>query len=166
MYKTKGSQMYILLLKCVFAKFTINNIFCVHIRALCVWPCSDSFRGAFWELSFEKQTRAWNWAEPWQWEPGGAPVKPSTRNTEAQGRVNGESAGAPSSETGALEDPAALQTLSHLTKRTVLSELKLVSHKAPSKPAPVSSQPMWQQFCACRAPLRASGSGGASAQSG
>lgn len=49
MYKTKGSQMYILLLKCVFAKFTINNIFCVHICTPCVWPCSDSFRGAFWE---------------------------------------------------------------------------------------------------------------------
>lgn len=76
--------MYILLLKCVFAKFTINNIFCVHICALCVWPFSDSFRGVFWELSFENQVRAWNWDELWHWEPGGAPMESNTLAVEAE----------------------------------------------------------------------------------
>lgn len=84
MYKTKGSQMYILLLKCVFAKFTINNIFCVHIYTLCVWPCSDRFRGAFWEHSFGNQVRAWNQAEPWQWKPERAHMESNTTAVEAE----------------------------------------------------------------------------------
>lgn len=87
MYKTKGSQMYILLLKCVFAKFTINNLFCVHIHAQCVWP--QSFSGDLWELSFENQVRAWNWPEPWQEGSGRAPVQTpqqwKQRNIGAQG---------------------------------------------------------------------------------
>lgn len=61
------------------------------------------------------------------------------RDIGAQGCVNGDiSAGAPRSETRAAEEePEPLvQTLSHSSKRIVLFELKLVSHKAPDKGSP------------------------------
>lgn len=139
--------MYILLLKCVFAKFTINNIFCVH---MCTTPCMS----VMWLSSREQAVKAP--ASPWKLRSGTAGAElslchsgqcPLSHRPESRGLEHKEvQVGTPlllfPALDGAAGDPASLlHSTAILIKRTARFELELASRKAQCKLVPVSSQP-------------------------